>query len=68
VWEWCWDWYGDYGGTATDPMGSDAGSSRVARGGSWYYNAGGVRAANRGRGAPGVRGYDLGFRPARSIP
>jgi len=68
VWEWCWDWYGDYGGTATDPMGSDAGSYRVLRGGSWSNLAGNVRAALRFRRSPGFRNDYLGFRPARSIP
>jgi formylglycine-generating enzyme required for sulfatase activity len=38
VWEWCWDWYGDYAQAQTDPMGAGSGSSRVNRGGSWYYS------------------------------
>ncbi len=68
VWEWCWDWYGDYAGNASDPLGADAGSLRVLRGGSWDYFARLVRAAYRFWGAPGYRNYFLGFRPARSIP
>ncbi len=35
VWEWTSDWYGDYGGNATDPTGASTGSYRVVRGGSW---------------------------------
>jgi len=36
VWEWCWDWYGDYSSSAqTDPTGAVTGSSRMLRGGSW---------------------------------
>ena len=36
VWEWCSDWYGQYGKAAvTDPTGPTKGSSRVLRGGSW---------------------------------
>ncbi len=42
VWEWCWDWYGDYSSTAqTDPRGPSSGSSdspRVIRGGSWLWS------------------------------
>jgi formylglycine-generating enzyme len=40
VWEWCWDWYGDYSSSAqTNPHGQGSGSSRLVRGGSWYYSA-----------------------------
>ena len=36
VWEWCWDWYGDYSsGSQRDPRGPSSGSYRVERGGSW---------------------------------
>jgi formylglycine-generating enzyme required for sulfatase activity len=35
VWQWCNDWYGDYGmGTVTDPTGPATGTHRVQRGGS----------------------------------
>jgi formylglycine-generating enzyme required for sulfatase activity len=34
VWEWCWDWYGEYGaGAQTNPTGAAAGVYRVNRGG-----------------------------------
>ncbi len=40
VWEWCWDWYGDYPSNSRDDYrGSSAGSSRVERGGGWYDNS-----------------------------
>jgi formylglycine-generating enzyme required for sulfatase activity len=69
VWEWCHDWYDDYpSGSVTDPWGSGAGSYRVIRGGSWYSDAGGTRAAGRNGVTPGVRNSDIGFRPVRSSP
>jgi formylglycine-generating enzyme required for sulfatase activity len=66
VWEWCWDWYGDYNGRAqTDPRGPASGSNRVARGGSWIRAASYARSANRGDGAPSGRYSGLGFRLVR---
>jgi formylglycine-generating enzyme required for sulfatase activity len=48
VWEWCWDWYGDYPPTARDgPRGPRAGLERVFRGGGWNYDAGGCRVSYR---------------------
>jgi len=68
VWEWCWDWYGRYpGGTQKDYRGSDNGSDRVLRGGSWSDTAGRCRAFYRLYDRPGVRYAFLGFRLARSL-
>jgi len=67
VWEWCWDWYGSYPGTVTDPVGPTSGSGRVGRGGSWNRDASSTRAANRSRNDPGNRFYNVGFRLARSV-
>ncbi|MCP4664029.1 MAG: SUMF1/EgtB/PvdO family nonheme iron enzyme, partial [bacterium] len=40
VWEWTWDWGGDYeAGSVTDPMGLSRGSYRVLRGGGWDSSA-----------------------------
>ena len=67
VWEWCSDWRGDYPtGSVTDPTGPSSGSLRVLRGGSWYLGARDARSANRLRGDPGYRHFNLGFRPALS--
>ena len=66
VWEWTWDWYGGYGGDATDPTGPGAGDYRVNRGGSWYYDAQSCRAAYRPWYTPSNRLSYQGFRPARS--
>ena len=68
VWEWCWDWYGDYSGTSTDPVGPQSGSLRVRRGGSWNDSPRGARVAVRYRYAPGDRYFDLGLRLVRTSP
>jgi len=68
VWEWTWDWYGDYPSKATDPVGGKTGSGRVLRGGGWGSGARGCRAAIRGYYSPSYRGGLLGFRPVRSSP
>ena len=68
VWEWTWDWSGDYPAKATDPQGADSGTYRVFRGGSWYVGAANARSASRGRSGPAGRYGSLGFRPARSLP
>ena len=67
--EWVEDWYhGSYNGAPTDGSAwvDPAGSLRgVIRGGSWARGAGYARSANRYFFIPGLRFYDLGFRPAR---
>ncbi|MHC6201823.1 SUMF1/EgtB/PvdO family nonheme iron enzyme [Breznakiellaceae bacterium SP9] len=66
VWEWCWDWYGDYSSAdQTDPLGAASGSYRVLRGGCWFNNAADLRSANRGCNTPADRSLDLGFRVVR---
>jgi formylglycine-generating enzyme required for sulfatase activity len=66
VWEWCWDWYGDYPrGAQTDPAGAASGAYRVERGGSWSYDAQYLRSAYRLDYAPTDRIDDLGFRLVR---
>ncbi len=63
VWEWCGDWYGDYGsGSQTNPKGPSAGSDRVLRGGGWGDYAGRCRVSRRNDYTPDSRGLDNGFR------
>lgn len=63
VWEWCWDWYGDYlPNPEKDYSGPATGSLRVLRGGSWDYSAGYCRVAYRGYLNPDVRSISIGFR------
>ncbi len=69
VWEWTWDWFGNYSsGSSTDPVGASSGSGRVSRGCSWYGPARVCRAAGRYGYSPEYRNDNLGFRPARSMP
>ena len=63
VWEWCNDWYGSYSNTAvTNPQGPATGSSRVFRGGSWYYFDNYSRVSNRNTYDPNYRSTDYGLR------
>ena len=65
VWEWCLDWYGDYPtSSVTDPTGLSTGSSRVFRGGSWWYGADRCRSAYRNRTGPSGTDRFMGFRVA----
>lgn len=64
VWEWCQDlWQDAYpGGSVTNYTGSTDGWLRVARGGSWLYDAAFSRSANRDNYGPDNRCSDIGFR------
>ncbi len=77
VWEWCWDWRGEYSSESqTDPRGPGSGSHRVfrgggwgnvvvvIRGGGWYDVAFYCRLAYRNYFSPGFGGHDNGFRSA----
>ncbi len=38
VWEWCWDWDGNYSSSQqTNPTGALSGTYRIMRGGAYYY-------------------------------
>jgi formylglycine-generating enzyme required for sulfatase activity len=66
VWEWVWDWYGDYPkGRQRNPTGPKKGSFRVMRGGAWVSIPAFLRAAYRVRDAPEVNYDVVGFRCAR---
>ena len=69
VWEWCWDWYDESyyekcnsKGVVANPKGSDSGSSRVVRGGSWNDDSGYCRVASRFIHAPGNKWHIIGLR------
>ncbi|GHV83850.1 hypothetical protein AGMMS50212_11900 [Spirochaetia bacterium] len=66
VWEWCWDWYGDYSMVEqTDPSGAASGSARVVRGGGWRDGASLLRSAQRDDGLPAHHYIRIGFRVVR---
>jgi formylglycine-generating enzyme required for sulfatase activity len=68
VFEWNFDSYGAYGGTATDPVGATSGAGRAVRGGGWNYGPQYARVAVRNGGDdPAYCGYDLGLRLARTV-
>ena len=70
VWEWCWDWYGNYNVNDSDnPLGATDGVTgrKIRRGGSIASDAVFCRNTNRASTAPEVRGVDLGFRIVRSL-
>lgn len=62
VWEWCWDSIS----SETPDTGSDSGSLRCLRGGSWNYGAGNAQVAYRGGSSPYIRSSSCGFRLVRS--
>lgn len=71
VWEWCWDWHGNYptdGQTQVNPIGATSGKGRVVRGGSWYSYYYSVYVYNRHLDPPGNRRSAFGFRLARNSP
>ena len=63
VFEWCWDWYGDYDvSKSIDPQGVSSGSYRVNRGGGWFVSAELCRVALRYYDNPSSCRYGLGVR------
>lgn len=68
VWEWVADCYhDDYHGAPklAKPWVSSSDCSRVLRGGSWNFDAGHLRSANRDGGAASIRSSGNGFRVAQ---
>ncbi|MCX6136862.1 MAG: SUMF1/EgtB/PvdO family nonheme iron enzyme [Ignavibacteriales bacterium] len=69
VWEWCLDWYGAayYANSpGENPPGPPSGSSRVLRGGTWYYLEYSCRVAYRDDDWPDLKDFGLGFRLLRT--
>jgi uncharacterized delta-60 repeat protein len=70
VWEWCFDWYGEYPhGEAIDPVRwKPSFHGRVQRGGSWFNEAWVCRSAYRYAWAPGNSAHTVGFRVVAGAP
>jgi formylglycine-generating enzyme required for sulfatase activity len=70
VWEWVQDCVTWYSQTPTDGSAwtSNNCTDRVVRGGSWYRGPRSIRSASRYWTPPDTRGFDLGFRIARTLP
>jgi uncharacterized protein (TIGR02996 family) len=65
VWEWCGDWFNPsyYGRSLSqDPVGPEAGSSRVFRGGAWDITAARCRCAYRAHNTPEFHSFGLSLR------
>jgi formylglycine-generating enzyme required for sulfatase activity len=68
LWEWCWDWFGDYpeAEQANPPADTVSGASRVVRGGAWDSTGMNLRSAARNSFAPASDFLiNVGFRLVR---
>jgi formylglycine-generating enzyme required for sulfatase activity len=66
VWEWVFDWYGDYPDyPLADPAGPAEGSDKVIRGGAWGSSKNQCRVFTRGVKSPGERSPLIGLRLVR---
>ena len=66
VWETVNDWYDGTLQGGVDPQGPATGSNRIMRGGSWGYNARGLRTGSRGNWGPSSGFNFVGFRLVRT--
>lgn len=69
IWEWCWDYAGNYTTDyQVDPRGPATGSTRVGKGGNWDFYAAHCRDAYRYGNPPDHVATNVGFRCAMSAP
>lgn len=68
VYEWCYDWYGDYTEDTEiiDPIGPSSGTERILRGGAWTSESTNSRVHSRYSALPAVGNPDMGFRIGRT--
>jgi len=68
--EWCWDGFHRNYNTQTEvsdnPEGDPTSSTRVAKGGSWFFGAEQCRVSARANHKPALRSWFIGFRVARN--
>ncbi len=70
VWEWCWDWYGEYPSSEVEnPSGPSVSTGqRVLRGGAWFTPLQLLRVTYRYWNVPYFKANSVGFRLARNAP
>lgn len=67
LWEWCWDYFGEYPQEpVSNPPGASESTRRVLRGGAWFTPAHLLRVTNRYWNAPSFQANSVGFRLARN--
>jgi len=68
VWEWCWDWYGQYSkSNQSNPRGPSHGQKKVIRGGGWHSGLYNIRNTYRCYPQhPIESGNDIGFRVVKA--
>ncbi|MDR0402694.1 MAG: formylglycine-generating enzyme family protein [Treponema sp.] len=67
VWEWCWDWFGDYPSDSVyDPEGPPSGRNRVFRGGAFVNPVNQLRVSFRVGNPPSSKANSVGFRIAQN--
>ena len=65
VWEWCQDYYGDYGSEAQfNPTGPETGTNRMRRGGGWDLENASCRVSHRSNRVPTYKYNNHGLRLA----
>lgn len=64
VWEWCYDWYGNYvrKGVQDNPKGAETGNERVLRGGAYDSTPRECRVSHRHSSEPDVKSEQFGLR------
>jgi formylglycine-generating enzyme required for sulfatase activity len=67
VYEWCWDWYGNYSTVSlNNPSGPSTGEKRLIRGGGKSSSANSSRSAHRYLSFATAKYADVGFRVAKN--
>jgi formylglycine-generating enzyme required for sulfatase activity len=67
LWEWCWDFFGEYPREpVSNPTGISESPRRVLRGGAWFTPVHLLRVTNRYWNVPAFKANSVGFRLARN--
>jgi formylglycine-generating enzyme required for sulfatase activity len=67
LWEWCWDYFGEYPQEpVVNPVGAAESPRRILRGGAWFTPVNLLRVTNRYWNAPSFKANSVGFRLVRN--